>query len=63
MTSPATAFFMGQKCFKVQHVWLKYVVTRLHIRTGRVRVRMRLAEDPWTLLGLDIIHGLDNNPM
>lgn len=26
-------------------------------------VRMRLPEGPWTLLDLDITHGMDNDPM
>lgn len=37
-----TTFFMGQKQFKVCHIQLKYVVTRLYIRTGRGMVRVRL---------------------
>lgn len=37
-----TAFFMGQKQFKVCHMQLKYVLTRLYRRTGRARVRVRL---------------------
>lgn len=37
-----TAFFMGQKQFKVCHMQLKYVVTRLYRRTGRGMVRAKL---------------------